>query len=169
MAKINVDAALSKSGGVAAVGAVARDAMGGFLGASGLVIKGILDPETMEAEACREGIALAKDLYLTNLRLASDCQTVIRRINGGDTLGKYGQIVCEIKDTSTEFQKIEFAHEERLTNINAHNLARSCISLDLGRHVGFMIPPDGVCRQRGQQVSDALFSSPGYPRGLRDF
>lgn len=66
-----------------------------FLGASGLVVKGCTDPETMEAEACREGVALALDLHLTKLKLASDCQNVIHRINDGYKLGKYGQIMRE--------------------------------------------------------------------------
>jgi hypothetical protein len=28
--------------------------------------------------------------------------------------------------------------------VDAHNLARSCVYADLGRHVWFVSPPDGV-------------------------
>ncbi|KAK1697446.1 hypothetical protein QYE76_014143 [Lolium multiflorum] len=78
--KVNVDAALSKNGSIAAVAAVARDAAGTFLGASAVASRGITDPETMEALACREGLALATDLNLQRLRLASDCANVVRAI-----------------------------------------------------------------------------------------
>ena len=134
-----------------------------------MVIKGGSDPEIMEAEACREGVSLARDLHLTKAKMASDCQNVIRRIIGGDKLGTYGQLVREIKETIGEFQTFEFGHEGRTTNVDAHNLARSSISLDIGRHVWFLDPPVGVCKQQGQEVSDALFSLPGYLRGAEGF
>ncbi|KAK1608489.1 hypothetical protein QYE76_032162 [Lolium multiflorum] len=78
VAKVNVDAALSKDERLAAVAAVARDVDGHFLGASVLTCRGISDPETMEAVACREGLALASDLNLQRIRLASDCANVVR-------------------------------------------------------------------------------------------
>lgn len=71
------------------------------------------------------------------------------------------KLCVKIEDTAGNFQALVFSHEVRMTNIDAHNLARSCISLDLGRHVWFLNPPEGVCKQQGQQVSDALFSSQG--------
>ena len=64
LTKINVDAATSKNSSLAAVAAVARDSPGLFLGASAVTFSGILDPETLEAMACREGLALASDLLL---------------------------------------------------------------------------------------------------------
>jgi hypothetical protein len=62
--KINVDAAISTNMVRASVAAVAHDQTGKFLGASGVVLEGITDVETAEAIACREGLALASDLYL---------------------------------------------------------------------------------------------------------
>ena len=90
---------------------------------------------------------------------------VIRSLEG-EGMGPYGQIVREIKARTRYFSEVQFAHEGRTTNIDAHNLARSSRLLELGRHVWFVDPPDGVCKQQGQQVSDALFSLPGYLRGL---
>ena len=49
LAKINVDAAMSKNSGQAAAAAVARDEDGNYLGASVLVAAGQSDPEVMEA------------------------------------------------------------------------------------------------------------------------
>ena len=63
-AKIHVDAGVRTRRGGAAV-AVCRGTHGLFLGSSALVIPGIWDPATLEAMACREGIALAEDLNIT--------------------------------------------------------------------------------------------------------
>jgi ribonuclease HI len=123
--KVNVDAALSNNGGTAAVAAVARDADGAFLGASAVASRGVTDPETMEALACREGLALALDLNVRRLRLASDCANVVRAIK--------------------LFQSVEFVFERRSSNKDAHNLARGSVSSAVGRHVWFLNPPDGVC------------------------
>jgi hypothetical protein len=46
----------------AALAAIARDKAGAFLGASTMVMKGVDDPEVLEAMACREGMSLATDL-----------------------------------------------------------------------------------------------------------
>jgi hypothetical protein len=40
-----------------------------------VVMEGISDLETMEAIACREGLALASDILFQRLRLACDCVT----------------------------------------------------------------------------------------------
>ncbi|GJN25741.1 hypothetical protein PR202_gb13607 [Eleusine coracana subsp. coracana] len=50
-----------------------RDCLGGYHPQN-------LDLETMEAIACREGMALASDLGLRRLRLASDCSNVIKSL-----------------------------------------------------------------------------------------
>jgi hypothetical protein len=54
IAKINIDAAVSKNLSLGSVAAVARDSDGGFLGASLLTIEGTTEPEMLEAVACRE-------------------------------------------------------------------------------------------------------------------
>ena len=91
--KINVDAAISKNTGRAAAAAVARDGMGAFQGASVLVIQGITDPESMEAIACREGLALASDLTFRKVRIASDNISVVKSIRGDEDKGIYGHVV----------------------------------------------------------------------------
>jgi hypothetical protein len=50
----------------------------------------------VEAVACREGMALAQDLSLHRIRVASDCVNAVRSIRG-DGLGPCGPIVREIK------------------------------------------------------------------------
>jgi ribonuclease HI len=83
VAKLNVDAALSKNENKATVAAIARDENGSFLGASVLVVDEGCDPEVLEAAACREGLALASDLNLHRLRVASDCVNAVNAINKG--------------------------------------------------------------------------------------
>jgi len=95
MTKVNVDAAISKNSGRASAAAVARNAEGLFLGASAVVMTGLTDPETMEGLACREGLALAQDLLLRRVRLASDCANAVGSIKG-EARGQHGQVIREI-------------------------------------------------------------------------
>ena len=80
--KLNVDAALSKNSNTSAMAAVARDETGVFLGASVLVAQGVSPPEVAEAMACREGLALASDLGLQRVRIATDCMNAVKSIYG---------------------------------------------------------------------------------------
>ena len=142
--KINVDAALAKNSGIVIAAAVARDSARRFLRASAMVMEGSLEPETVEAISCKEGLALASDFLLQDFRVACDNAGVVASIREG-SMGSYGHIVQEIRARSNDFRIVEFIHEGRRSNVDAHNLARSCIYANLGRHVWFVSPPDGVC------------------------
>jgi hypothetical protein len=145
-AKINVDAALSKNSSSVSVAAVARDSSGRYLGASTMVFSGVSDPEIFEALACREGLALANDLLIRRAKVASDRLNAVRSIQTGG-MGTHGHITQEIKATVEDFLKIEFVHERKESNTEAHNLARSAIYNSPGRHVWLVTPPVGVCNQ----------------------
>jgi ribonuclease HI len=144
MQKINVNAALSKNTEVASAAAMARDAVGNFLGASAFVLESISDPKTMEVLACREGLSLAMDLNLQRFRLACDSKNVIRSLSGM-SMGAYGHVVHEIKARANVFVHSEFVHENRASNVDAHVLARSSIYAHLGRHIWFLESPHGIC------------------------
>ena len=75
MMKVNVDAVISKNLCIATMAVIARDERGSFHGASVLVMEGVSSPETAEAMACREGLALAKDLALQKVRIATIAKT----------------------------------------------------------------------------------------------
>jgi hypothetical protein len=53
--------------------------------------------------------------------------------------------VQEIKARAGDFVNAQLVHEGRVSNGDAHRLARGSISRDLGRHVWFLAPPEGVC------------------------
>ena len=143
-AKINTDATTAKQGAGGAVAAVRRDAKGVFLGASTLTIDGISDPTVLEAMACREALALAQDLHLQRITVASDCISVINAMSQ-PFAGNYSMILEEIRATGRSFTEATFRHENRASNSEAHRLARSAVSSSVGRQVWLLQPPDGLC------------------------
>ena len=98
----------------------------------------------MEAIACREGLALASDLAVRKIRLATDNISVVRNIKSGSK-GVYAHIVEEIRARAGGFVCAEFVHEGRASNVDAHNLATSSVYRELGRMVWLLSPPEGVC------------------------
>ena len=52
-----------------------------------------------------------------------------------------GAIIREIKATAEGFQELEFVHECRNSNVDAHVLAKSSLYESIGRHVWFIDPP----------------------------
>ena len=55
-----------------------------------------LPSAVLEALACREALALANDLQLRNVKVASDCLEVINCMKG-DYKGKFSSIIKEIR------------------------------------------------------------------------
>jgi hypothetical protein len=141
--KINVDATLSKNDQIASAAAIARDEIDRFMGVFSLVLKGVLDPEVMEAIACREGLCLALDIQAFKVKLACDNQSVVNNIYQGSR-GVYGQVIQEIKARSVDLGQVVFVHEYRTSNTDAHRIARSSLYKGEGRHVWFLSPPFGV-------------------------
>jgi len=62
----------------------------------------------------------------------------------------YGQDVKEIKARALDFLFVDFAHESRKSNVDAHNVARSMFSFETGRHVWLLEPSVGVCNSYDQ-------------------
>ena len=123
--------------------AICRDNNGVFLGSSALVIVEIWDPTTLEAIACREAIALAEDLHIQRMVVASDCKQVIGDITKGHK-GPYGSIISEIKSRSSPFE-CNFSFESCRANLEAHKLAKHSLSLGPGRHLWLGQPHDQRC------------------------
>ena len=54
-------------------------------------------------------------------------------------------MIEEVRARMTSFDTAEIVHERREHNADAHNIARSAVYGDVGRHVWFLNPPFGVC------------------------
>ena len=63
----------------------------------------------LEALACREACALAIDVSVQRVRVASDCRNVIINLDQ-EAMGSYGHIVREIRDSKKDFAEIGRAH-----------------------------------------------------------
>ena len=98
----------------------------------------------LEAMVCREALALAQDLNLSHVCVASDCLEVVNNLQQ-NYMGIYGMITKEIKETAALFATVSFKHEGRGSNGEAHRLARSSVSLATGRQLWLLQPPDGLC------------------------
>ena len=96
--------------------------------------------DPMEAIGCREGLALASDLAVRKIRLATDNISVVRNIKSGSK-GVYAHIVEEIRVRVGAFMSAEFVHKGLA---KAHNLASSVYCV-LGRMVWLLSPPEGIC------------------------
>jgi hypothetical protein len=136
---VNVDVAVSKVGDKGVGAAFCRDHSGLYMGASPVVYTGITDPAVLEALACREALALALDLGISHLLVASDCKTVVNDISDG-SMGRYGSIIAEINARTSQFNGCKFIFEGRSSNFEAHNLARFVLSLDSGRYLWLGAP-----------------------------
>ena len=111
------------------------------MGASTLGFMSITNPTILEALAVREALALAEDLRLQRICIASDCQGIVNAIDQG-TGGPPGAIIHEITERKGSFQLCNFVHEFRSSNVEAHNLAKHVLRLGIGRHVWLGNPGD---------------------------
>lgn len=141
--KGNCDGALDRPSGRSAAAAIFRTEDGRFMGASVLVSTGIVDPECVEAMACREALCLRQDLQISGAVIASDCKGVIQSIEGG-TRGINAMIIEDIRQLKLGSDGFLFRHEQREANFDAHNIAKNSLVLDPGRHVWFLEPPGYV-------------------------
>lgn len=132
--KINVDAGVNSEGNFGMVGAVCRSQDGKFMGASSMTVPHITDPPTLEAMAVREALALASDLHVEAIHIASDCKTVVEDIKKR-TNPQYGAILQEIDSRRQNFISCNISFESRSSNFEAHNLAKHTMTLGYGRHV----------------------------------
>ena len=144
MAKIRVDGEVARDLNEGTFSAVCRDSAGTYMGSSVIRTRGISDPATLETVACREALALAMDLALSHVLVASDCQGVIHDIKN-NTGGVYASIIKETLETSRNFQHCSFIFEGRESNFEAHSLAKHAFGLEFGRHVWPLNPPDLHC------------------------
>jgi hypothetical protein len=71
---------------------------------------------------------------MVEINLTSDCLNVVKSNRQGD-LRIYGQVFREINARKAAFSSVEFVHEHRDSNTDAHRISRSSIHVEVGRHV----------------------------------
>ena len=92
------------------------------MGASVMVNDGVLDPEYVEAMACREALVLRQDLNLRAAVVASDCANVVRSVEEGSR-GMSSMVIEEIRRMKMTAGEVSFRYERREANFDAHNIA----------------------------------------------
>jgi ribonuclease HI len=142
--KINVDGALSRDGRRGAVAAICRDKNGIYIGASVVIYEGLVDPPSLEAQACNEALSLAQDLLQPSVYVVSDCLEAINNINSR-TACHYAAVLRDIDLRRGSFNNISFGHEHRQNNAEAHALAKASTTLAFGRHVWLVSLPEIIC------------------------
>ena len=93
--------------------------------------RGMNDPPTLESLAVREGLALADDLNVQHVHLASDCKVVIDDLKRRNPTS-YGAILHEITEHKASFAVCNIEHEFRSSNFETHNLAKHVLKLGGG-------------------------------------
>ena len=96
---MNADGAVAKTALLGAAGVVCRSHEDIYLGASVIVFDGVTHPGCLEALACRESLALAADLHVGDVMVATDCLEVVKGLQGGN-LGLFSHILREINLTA---------------------------------------------------------------------
>ena len=75
--------------------------------------------------------------------VGSDCATLIQRLNSlAPDRSEVGPVVADIKKVAVSFISCEFRHVYRDSNVAAHLLARSCVSLPSSVWRG--VSPDSI-------------------------
>jgi hypothetical protein len=90
---------------------------------------------------------LSTHLFIESyLTVAMDCLVIVNDMARSFAVS-YSMVLDEIKETSRMFELVKLRHENRLSNGEAHRLARSAASSSLGRQVWLVEPPGGLCIQ----------------------
>jgi hypothetical protein len=97
------------------------------------------NPETLEALACLETLALAEDCGIRKMLVASDCLNVVKNIKELPRCS-YTMILRDIFQRSKSCRYARFIHEGREYNREAHCLAKYACTLGESRHVWFGSP-----------------------------
>ena len=88
-------------------------------------------PLAAEALALREAIWKCRELGLAQIKCESDCEELVKAINGKTSLaGLYG-ILADIQELAESFECISFVWISRLRNVEADLLAKQALYAEL--------------------------------------
>jgi hypothetical protein len=160
------------------VGAVARDSLGKFIAASTVYLPSVASAAAAEAMAMRDGLSLATRLGCNNVLMEFDSTETVDACLGDEPWwGESSAIFVDYVDLAALVGNVSFKHCPREANEAAHELARVCFaSISFCNWVdeppSFLLEKlinDVIELLSEQQVSDALFSLPGYLKGTGRF
>jgi ribonuclease HI len=140
---VNVDATLFASSTSMGAGMVVRDSLGVFVAARRDSFLNVQVPEIAEATAVRAALSFAHEEHLDNLIVATDCLTVVKRVESKlKDRSSCGPIIEDIKNLMESFSSCSITHVSRCQNVAAHCLARSaeCLPSSVWRGV----PPECI-------------------------
>uniref|UniRef100_A0A8R7P8F8 Reverse transcriptase zinc-binding domain-containing protein n=1 Tax=Triticum urartu TaxID=4572 RepID=A0A8R7P8F8_TRIUA len=124
---INVDAAIFSNLHKLGIGILIRNHKGECLVACTEPLKGMVQPKLAESWALRQAVILARDEGLTSVIFASDCLSLVQRVNSSSIdRSEVGVVVSDIKRLVACFSSVSFCHVKRSLNAAAHILARAC-------------------------------------------
>jgi ribonuclease HI len=127
MVLVNVDATIFATTRQMGVGVVAPDQYGTFLAACGECQDEVINAELAESLALWRAVAFARNEGYSKVIFASDCQSVINRVNAEMMdLSSCGPVIEDVKRLARSFVFCSFKHVYRVVNVVAHNLARRC-------------------------------------------
>ena len=102
-----------------------RNDTGAYIRGSAHWYNRCLDARSMEALACRDGLALALQAGIQKVWLETDCQEVVKLWQAGvHQRSSVVSIIKEIRELSTLFQDFKFSFVCRSCNKLAHALAK---------------------------------------------
>ena len=126
--KVNVDAAFK--GENAGIGVVIRDSVGDLIATLAAPVKGIHEPQFLEAVAIAKGLEYANELALTGFSMESDCLALVDRINAmAEDYSVNGHIIQMLKQDLRNPCCLGISHTRREANVPAHLLAKFACDL----------------------------------------
>ena len=118
---VNVDAAIFSNLHKVGVGILIRNHNGDCSVACTEPLNGIVSPELAESWALRSAVSLARDEGFASVVFASDCLSLIQRINSStNDRSEVGAVVTDIKLLAAGFSSVSFCHVKRSSNVAAH-------------------------------------------------
>ena len=104
----------------------------------------MVDPEILEAMASLETLFLAADLGCQRIVVATNCMATITHLKG-EYKGPSAVTIQDIKQRMQDFTSVDYIHEKREMNLEAHKLSKAATTLPFRHPIWLSILPDVIC------------------------
>ena len=149
--KVNWDAALDQERKCVGLGILVRDEKGRFLGACGIHLNIVADPNIAKALAAFHAVNFAKEMGFTQVLFEGDALTIVKAINFmGSCDSMYGHFVEDVKRHKCDLVLASFTHVVGGANSATHTLAKEACTHVTDLHWWHYIPPciGGIIRKK---------------------